>query len=262
MKKFAILAILFTLFSCGSTKQQTVENSNKYKEYFSSLREQDSNTEVLTDVNSYSSNSNHQDWGNYTDNTTINIYANNGWCNRYWLGNVYDGYYGFYGSPYWSYSWPYTYYYGYRPYSWSYWNHWNYPYNYGYYPYYYTYYQPHYNGIRYNTPRSYVAPGRRDNIRNTGVRSYTPRTYTTPRTRTETPRVVPNNTRDNTPRVIQPRNTRDNTPRITPRNQTTPRVYNQGTRTQSNNSVRSYTPNNTRPNSTNTNSGNIRGGRR
>jgi hypothetical protein len=80
-------------------------NSDKYKEYFSSLN-QDSN-EIFTDIENYSSvssaepvnnteeyNDSYSSWGNNPQTVTVNIYDNSwgsGYWNNYWYGN-YWGY--------------------------------------------------------------------------------------------------------------------------------------------------------------------------
>ena len=112
---FGLLALLLT--SCGSyqntsyydndgvygndekpkVKQESNENSQYYKDYFSSLKNE--NDQVFTDVENYSSYNDtikktadntqvvneYSGWGSNPDNVTVNIY-NNGWNNG-WYGN-------------------------------------------------------------------------------------------------------------------------------------------------------------------------------
>lgn len=177
---FVFGSIFFSLYSCGSYQNSSYydndgvygnsteakktqpensnsENSQKYKEYFSSLNQND---EVFTDVENYSttrdtvatretqeySSGNYSSWGSNAQSVTINVYDNSwGWnyWNNYWYGN-YWGWNNWYG-PSWGFGWnnwygP-SYYWGwnwgwYSPYYYNNWgwnNYYGYAWNNGYY---------------------------------------------------------------------------------------------------------------------------------
>lgn len=187
MKKILIFLMMLPIYSCVTYQHSTNTSNIKYKEYFSSLRKSEisSDNEVFTNINSYSTNTDYNDWGYNPDNTTVNINLYTGY-HSYGLGNVYSNYY-VYGYPKY-YDWRYRYY----------WNSWTYQY---YHPYYYknvrnTYYIPNSN------IRSNIANGVRYNINNYNTtrpnRNYQTNTrYNTTRINTTNTRTYQQSTRGN-----------------------------------------------------------------
>ena len=164
---YLILGFSMVMVSCGSFKSSTYydrdgiygtdeketktteKNADKYKAYFSSLREQNEQEQVFTDVENYSSvqdsinnsptgTTSYSGWGNNQQPINITIYDNNwGWnnfgYNSYWNNgwNWNLGWNSWYGSSI-GYGWGWNNWYGpgYGNYGWG-WNNWYYPY-YGY----------------------------------------------------------------------------------------------------------------------------------
>lgn len=183
--------------SAGYQKKEVASNnnpnSNKYQEYFHELNKDASKSDILTDVNSYSSqtvdstanstqgyDSGNPGWGSNPQNVSVNVYDNSwGWSywNNYWYGS-YWGWYNWYG-PYWGWYWPYWGWYGY--------------YGYGYYGYnnwcggyYNNYYYAYPGGRRGNSNYSYTATvnSYTGNTRNSSSNSVLgTRGYYTPSTR-------------------------------------------------------------------------------
>jgi len=263
-----------------NSKDYKVENRNsyKYKEYFSSLREDNQQEEVFTDVDNYSTNkdtiksnknnttesysSGYAGWGNNQQPINVTIYDNNWGWNNYGYGTHWN--YGWNWNLGWN-SW-------YGPsigYGWG-WNNWYGP-NYGYYGwgynnYYNNYYSPYYNGHynnysysngirgrssgrvggrydfgRNDTGNRINSPGRGNSVYN-GIRNsneITPRRNETSNPRNLTPRSEISNPRSYTP---------TRTENGTPRNYTPTRSENQTPRSESytprseNVTPRTYTP--------------------
>lgn len=180
---FGFLSILIT--SCGSYQnssyydsdgiygntdhkktEKIVQNnsSNHYKEYFNSLKDNQS-TEISTNVDDYKTsndtiqklNQDYAEWGSNSRNNTINIYTNP-WSVSLGFGWGFPSYYGWGGYDY---GWNYPYY------RWSYSSFgWGYPYYYGYYNYpYYNYSCSNYGNYYYNRNYSYNS-GRRGSYYN------------------------------------------------------------------------------------------------
>jgi hypothetical protein len=243
-------------------------NSDKYKEYFSSLREDNPKGEVFTDVDNYSTNkdtinsnknnntesysSGYAGWGNNQQPINVTIYENNWGWNNYGYGNHWN--YGWNWNLGWN-SW-------YGPsigYGWG-WNNWygpNYGYNYygynnyynGYYNNYYSpYYNGHYNNYSYSNGirgrSSGRVGGRYDFGRtDTGNRINSPvrgnSVYNGIRNSNE---ITPRRNETSTPRYTTPRIESSNPRNYSPTRSEndTPRNYSQ---TRSENSTpRSYTP--------------------
>ncbi len=106
--------------------EKVVQNnsSNRYKEYFNSLQNDNTPTEIFTNVDNYTdyntvndsiqySNQDYADWGNNPESTSINVYSNP-WSMSMGFGFGYP-YYGYgYGNPYFGFGYPfYGYGYGY-----------------------------------------------------------------------------------------------------------------------------------------------------
>ena len=129
----------------GNTRTYTQSNTNtansQYKDYFSSLKDENVPTEIFTDVDSYGnyaeSDSTQQTastaypaWGSSNSEVSINVYSNPMWSTGFGLGFGYPYYGGYWGYP--GYAWGYS---GYGGYGWG------YPY-YGYAGYYGGYWGP------------------------------------------------------------------------------------------------------------------------
>ena len=255
-------------------------NSDKYKEYFSSLREDNQQGEVFTDVDNYSTtkdtiNSNkntesyssgYAGWGNNQQPINVTIYDNNWGWNNYGYGSSWNygwnwnlGWNSWYG-PSIGYGWGWNNWYGpnYGYYGWGYNNYYN-----GYYNNYYSpYYNGHYNnysysngirgrsigrvGGRYDFGRNETgnrnnSPGRGNSVYN-GVRNSNG--ITPRRNETSTPRNTTPRGEISNPRSYTPTRTENSTPR----NYTPTRSENQTPRSDSytprseNVTPRSYTP--------------------
>ncbi|MEN9907704.1 MAG: hypothetical protein RLZZ540_845 [Bacteroidota bacterium] len=242
----------------GASNNRNVERNtssdNYYKDYFSSLQNDNQTPETFTDIDSYSDNnptnnnsaySNYGDWGNNYTKADVNVYSN------YWGLNYGFGYSGW-GYPYsFSFGWNSPYYYGYG------WNNWGYnyyPYSYGWnYPYYgYNNYY-YYNRPNNNNYRSY-APGRRGSTVTNSTstnRDYAPtRSYSTSRNyssdRSYSTNGVSTN-RNNTftnPKTYNNSNSNNNTQTITRRGTTQSQNNDYNSNRQQSNYSRSesYTP--------------------
>lgn len=149
----------------NGTENRAANNSYKYKEYFSSLRDNNTQEEIFTKIDNYATttdtlinknnntesySSGYAGWGNNSQPTNVTIYNNNWGWNNYGYGTHWN--YGWNWNLGWN-SW-------YGPsigYGWG-WNNW-YGANYGYYGwgynsnYYYDNYYPYYGG--YNNHNSY-----------------------------------------------------------------------------------------------------------
>lgn len=175
------LGFCMMVVSCGSFKNSTYydrdgiygsednenrtseKNVDKYKEYFSSLREKNEQEQVFTDVESYSSvpdsvssksdavKSNYAGWGNNQQPVNVTIYGNNWGWNNYGYNSLWNygwnwnfGWNSWYG-PSIGYGWGWNNWYG-PTIGWG-WNNWYYPYfgwgiN--------NYYNPYYGYYGYN----------------------------------------------------------------------------------------------------------------
>jgi hypothetical protein len=78
-----------------------VSSNNRYKDYFSSLQNENQSTEIFTDIDSYNDynlendtlqdyNSNYPGWGSNPQSVSINVY-NTGWGMNNWYGNNWYG---------------------------------------------------------------------------------------------------------------------------------------------------------------------------
>ena len=207
MKSLTIL-LLFLLISFG------VKSQTYYEGYFKDkLVEIDStyqDEEIFTDVDSYESENDYEEWGEKNDSIDITIYVN--WTyqpyyryNNPWYWNHYPWYWNHY-------PWYYSHGYGYSYYTHGYYNY--YP-RYNYYPYY--NYRPYY---RYDN-RQYSYNNTRRVVRQTPVR--TRRTVTSPNTTTRRTRVSATpvtRTRVNNNSNIRRQNTRVRRPTTTTRRST------------------------------------------
>jgi hypothetical protein len=169
---YLILGFSMVLVSCGTYKnstyydrdgiygsednetKRTEKNVDKYKDYFSALREKNEQEQVFTDVENYSSiqdtvnnksektTSNYSGWGNNQQPINVTIYENNWGWNNYGYNSHWN--YGWNWNLGWN-SW-------YGPsigYGWG-WNNWYGP-NFGYYGWgYNNYYHPYYGYYGYN----------------------------------------------------------------------------------------------------------------
>ena len=269
---YSIIGLISVLMaSCGSFKNSSyydkdgiygydesinnnkVENnhSDKYKEYFSSLRQDNQQGEVFMDVDNYSTNkdsininnnenysSSYSGWGNNQQPINVTIYDNNWGWNNFGYGSFWN--YGWNWNLGWN-SW-------YGPsfgYGWG-WNNWYGPnyglYGWGYNNYFNNYYYPYYNGNYGNYSYSYGIRGRSSGrvggYYNNGIRSEndTRNNYTIGRGNTVSNGVRNSNgitprrneistTRDeiSNPRSYTPTRTENNTPRnYTPTRSETP----------------------------------------
>jgi hypothetical protein len=179
----------------GTTSAASNSESNHYKEYFASLKDQ--NPELFTNPDDYNSAADstaldnrsvasNGGWGSDNSNVTVNVYGNN-WAYPYW--------YNYWATPYWGFGWDSWYganwsigwgWGGYYPYS-----YWGYGYPYAYYPHYYGgYYANHWHNNHYSSHSYVYNSGRRGqyqyNGTRNGMRNYTNggRSYTTNSVRT------------------------------------------------------------------------------
>lgn len=166
----------------NTQSEPQVNSNNRYKDYFSSLQDDNQSTEIFTDIDNYNyttkneqaTDSNYADWGNNYQKASINIYPNQWNLSMGWgmgWGNP------IYGWGYSNYGWNYPNYFGYSGYGWGYpsfgWGYpsfgWNYPY-YGYSNYNNYSYNPSRRGSSYsnnaNSTRNYNNRSSRDYSKN------------------------------------------------------------------------------------------------